>query len=100
MAAVPAGVSEWGGTAGERRWETGIETEGGREGRPAGRWPDSGEERREEAWGAEVSAPAAEEAETVAGGGGAWGRWEELGVEEERQQVRPEWEGGWWAELG
>lgn len=36
MAALPAGVSERGGTAGERHWETGIETQGGREGQRGG----------------------------------------------------------------
>lgn len=51
MAAVPAGVSEWGGTAqGETLGETEIETKGEREGQ------SKGEERREEASGAEVSA--------------------------------------------
>lgn len=37
MAALPAGVSEWGGTAwGETLGETEIETEGGREGQCRG----------------------------------------------------------------
>lgn len=75
MAALPAGVSERGGTAGERHWETGIETQGGREGQPAGRWPDQSEERKEEAGRTEVSDTARpQKRRRLVGGGWAWPR--------------------------
>lgn len=52
MAALPAGVSEWGGTAqGETLGETEIETEGRREGQRGG-----GQSNSKEALGDEVSA--------------------------------------------
>lgn len=55
MAAIPAGVSEWGGTAqGETLRETETETQGGREGQQGGGQSDSEEGRG--GLGAEVSA--------------------------------------------
>lgn len=55
MAALPAGVSEWGGTVqGETLGETEIDTEGGREGQWGGGQSNSEEGRG--GLGAEVSA--------------------------------------------
>lgn len=81
MAALPAGVSERGGTAqGETLGETETETKGGREGQRGGGWSHSEEGRG--GLGAEVSAIVGRQRRLRrlraegrwTGGGGCWGQ--------------------------
>lgn len=114
MAAVPAGVSERGGTArGETLGETEIAMEGGREGHPGDGQSESGREGK--ASGAEVSTIVGKQRWLsrkqrllVSAGTWAWAReqgtWRSWGHERKARgahqgQILKE-EGGWSVELG